>query len=150
LLSIGAAWMLLVLALWASDSRPAVFVLGGIVAALGSVLFATVDLARAVDEVEWTRRSRRQSAVRRADPRVSSVRRTVRGSWWSGPSEIADALVELIDDRLVAHHHVDRAVDSAAANAVLSPALRTLVASPRRSLLSPRELQQLLTEIELL
>jgi hypothetical protein len=150
LLSVVAGWAALSVALWVSDARPAVLVLGGVVAVIGAAVFIALDMADAVDEVEWTRRSRRQAIVRPADMRVSAIRRRAQGSWWSGASDIGDTLVDLIDDRLLANHRVDRAVDPAAASAVLTPALRALVDAPRRSSISPRELQQLLTDIEAL
>ncbi len=143
-------WVLLALALWASNARPAVLVVGGIVAAIGAVVFAMLDLADEVDEVEWTRKSRRQASTRRADPRVSSLRRKAQGTWWSSSSDLGDTLVELLDDRLLAHHRVDRADDPAAAAVLLSPALRSLVDAPRRTSMSPRELQELLVDIEAL
>jgi hypothetical protein len=144
-------WVLLVLALVVSDAQPAVLVLAGVVAAIGTAVFVVFDLADAVDEVEWTRRSRRPASLpQRTDPRVSALRRKAQGTWWSSSSELGDTLVELIDDRLLAHHHVDRSADPAAASAVLTPALRSLVTQPRRSSMSPRELDQLLSEIEAL
>lgn len=149
-LTIVGGWLLLALALWISDAKPAVFVLGGMVAVIGAGIYLLIDMADAVDEMEWTRRSRRQALVRRADIRVNTLRRKAQGSWWSGASDIGDTLVELIDDRLLAHHHVDRTADPAAAAAVLTPALQSLVAAPRRSSISARELQLLLTDIEAL
>jgi hypothetical protein len=150
MLVIVACWGLLVLALWASHSQPAVVVLGGIVAAICSAMFITLDLADEVDQVEWTRETRRQRSVRPTDPRVSSLRNTTHGSWWSGSSTIGDTLVELVDDRLFAHHHVDRATDPTAAARLLSPTLRSLVETPHRSSMSLRDLRNLLTEIEAL
>ncbi len=144
------AWALLVLALWVSDARPAVLVLGGMVAAGATAIFVMLDLTDAIVEVEWTRRSRRQSDVRPTDPRVSQLRRKAQGAWWSGSTEIGDTLVELVDDRLLAHHHIDRATDPDAANAVLGPTLRTLVGGPRLKSASPRELNTILSEIEAL
>jgi hypothetical protein len=148
--SVLVGWLLLVLLLAVSDARPAVWVLGGIVAAIGSAVFVLVDLADSVEEEEWTRRARRQSPVRSPDARVSSVRRKAQGSWWSGASDIGTTLVELVDDRLLAHHHVDRTTDPTAATALLTPALRDLVAAPRRASFSPRDLQTLLSDIEAL
>ena len=149
-LVILGAWVLLVLALWASDARPAVFVLGGVIAAGCAAVFVMLDLVDAIVEVEWTRRARRQTTTRRSDPRVSSMRRKAQGAWWSGSTEIGDTLLELVDDRLLAHHHIDRAADPEAAMAALGPALRTLVSGPRRRSASPRELHTILTEIEAL
>jgi len=147
--AIVIAWALLVLALWVSHSRPAVFVLGGILAALGATLFLALDLADAVDGLEWSPRAR-QYPARRTDPRVAWLHHKVQSARWSGSTEISDTLIELVDDRLRAHHHIDRAEDPAAAAAVLSPALRTLVEGQRPMARSSRELQQLLTDIEAL
>lgn len=144
------AWALLVLALWVSDARPAVLVLGGMVAVIATAVYVMLDLADAIVEVEWTRRSRRQAVARSVDPRVSQLRRKAQGAWWSGSTEIGDTLVELVDDRLLAHHHIDRAADPDAANAVLGPTLRTLVGGPRLKSASPGELHAILSEIEAL
>ncbi len=147
---IAVSWAVLASALWISDARPVVFVVGGMVAAICAAVFAMLDLADAVDEVEWTRKSRRQASTRRTDPRVSSLRRKARGTWWSESSDLGDTLVELIDDRLLANHRVDRADDPAAAAVLLTPALRSLVDAPRRTSMSPRDLHQLLADIEAL
>ena len=150
LVVLAGVWGLLALALWASDARPAVFVIGGIVAAIGSALFVLTDLADSVDGVEWTRASRRPREVNRPDPRVSSLRSKAQGSWWSGATDLGDTLVDLVDDRLQAHHRVARETDPQAAAALLTPALRALVDAPRRASMSPRELNELLTDIEAL
>jgi hypothetical protein len=149
-LAIVAAWALLVGALWVSHSRPAVFVLGGIIAAIGATLFLALDLADVVDELEWSPRARLQGSVRRVDARVSWTRHKVQSARWSGSTEITDTLIELIDDRLLAHHHVDRAADASAAAAVLSPTLRTFIDRRSRTAMTTRELQRVLTEIEAL
>lgn len=148
--AIVAAWALLVLVLWTSHSRPAVLVLAGIVAAIGATLFLALDLADVVDELQWTPPSKRYDDTPRSDPRVSRLRNKVQSARWSGSTEIRDTLIELADDRLLAHHHLDRAHDPVAAAAVLGPALRDLIDGRGRTSMTPHELQRLLTEIEAL
>lgn len=145
-----ASWLVLVVVLAISDARPSVWVLGGLVAAIAAAVYVLVDLADTVEGVEWTRRGRRQTPVRTTDSRINAVRSKALGSWWAGAADIGVTLVDLVDDRLRAHHRVDREADPAAAAALLTPALRELVAAPRRSSFSPRELQDLLTDIEAL
>ena len=148
-LAIVIAWALLVLALWFSHSRPAVVVLGGIIAAIGATLFVALDLADVVSELEWTPNARHLPS-KRGDARVSWTRQKVQSARWSGSTEINDTLTELIDDRLLAHHHIDRAADPAAAAELLGPALRSFLDGRRRTAMTARELQRVLTEIEAL
>jgi hypothetical protein len=143
-------WAVLVTSLWASQSRPAVLVLGGIVAVVTASILAMLDLAHAVVRVEWTRRSHRPGSGRGGDPRVSSLRHQVHGAWWTGSTAISDTLVDLVDDRLLAHHRIDRESHPAAAMEALTPTLRRLVSGPRRQTAAVRELRQILTDIEAL
>jgi hypothetical protein len=149
LLALGV-WAVLTTSLWASQSRPAVLVLGGIVAVVTASILVMLDLTHAVVRVEWTRRSRRPRSSRGDDPRVSSLRHQVHGAWWTGSTAISDTLVDLLDDRLLAHHRIDRASDPAAAMEALTPTLRRLVSGPRRQTAAVRELRQILTDIEAL
>ena len=57
---------------------------------------------------------------------------------------------QLVDDRLLAHHHIDRVAQPQAADELLTPTLRRLLAGPRRQTATPRELQRIHTDIEAL
>jgi hypothetical protein len=145
-----AVWALAVLALQVSGARPAPLIIGGIVAALAGLVFATRDLFRSARTVTWSRRSPGVRFTRRNDPRVSSLRRQFTGTNWQGSSELNDTLIDLVDDRLAAHHGIDRAIDPVASDIMLAPSLRHLVAEPDRPLSGVRELRRIVTDIEAL
>ncbi|MGB8859995.1 MAG: hypothetical protein WCC60_12100 [Ilumatobacteraceae bacterium] len=144
------SWATLVVSLWVSHSRPAVLVLGGLVAALAATVFVLIDLSSGISRMEWTRRSSAPGSSGVRDRRVESLHRQARGAWWTGSTQIDDTLVELVDDRLLAHHRIDRGADPGAAGEMLTPTLRRLVAGPRRQTAAVRELRQILTDIEAL
>lgn len=143
-------WAALVLSLWVSHARPAAFLLGGIVAVVVTIIFATIDLTGAISSVRWSRRSDLPVSTRGTDPRVSSLRHQVYRAWLSGSPQISNTLVDLLDDRLITNHHVTRADDPVAADKLLTASLRRLVAGPRRQTATVRELRQILTDIEAL
>ena len=66
---------------------------------------------------------------------------------WFGSAELGGTLVDLVDDRLLAHRHIDRATDPAAAMEVLTPTLRHLVAAQRPAV-GLRQLGRIITDIE--
>jgi hypothetical protein len=143
-------WLVLSVALAATDSRPSVIVLFGIVAVGAAVVVVLLDVATESVAIEWLRPRARRRAARGVDQRVSSLRNQLYNARWFGSSELRAALVELVDDRLLAHRHIDRAADPAAAMEVLTPTLRRLVAGPRRPGTAVRELNRILTDIEAL
>jgi hypothetical protein len=140
----------LVVALWASNSSPAEAVLGGIVAAIAATVFVMLDLAGDISRVDWTRRARTPPLAAASDDRVEAFRRRARAAWLTGSTEINDMLVELVDDRLLARHRVDRHADPTAADELLTPTLRRLLAGPRRQVAAVRELREIVTDIEAL
>mgnify|MGYP001171027980 FL=1 len=143
-------WAALVVALWVSDARPAALVLGGVVAVLATAVFVLVDLVAGISRVQWTQRSQSSNASARLDRPVESLRRQARSAWLTGSTQVNDTLVELIDDRLLAHHRIDRRANPVLANETLTPALRHLVAGHRRPVTAARDLRQILTDIEAL
>ncbi len=147
---IVAVWALLVGALWVSDSQPAVLLLAGIVAALITALFVMIDFADSVEPVEWVQHLGSDGWVAGSDPRVRSIRRQLYGVRFTGSEEISQTLIELVDDRLLAHHQIDRFDDPSAATAILPPLLRRLVAGDRRSVGTMRGVRRVLTDIEAL
>ena len=146
----AAVWIVLVLLLWVSDSRPAIVALGGVVAAIAAVIYAGWDVGAAVARVEWSRTDRPRPTPPTDDPRIGVLRHQIQAAWLTGSTRVSDTLVDLVDDRLLAHHRIDRATDPAAAQHVLTPTLRRLVSGPRRQTATPRELQRILTDIEAL
>jgi hypothetical protein len=145
-----AAWGVLTVSLWASDADPAVVVLGGAVAVVSASMFAGLDLARSAVGVKWPERDVGAGSVKDRDRRVSSFMSIASTTARLDSTHLHDTLVELIDDRLQAHHGIDRARAPEDANAVLTPTLQQLVARPRRRVAMPRELRQVLSDIEAL
>jgi hypothetical protein len=142
-----AAWLVLITMLWASDSRPAVAVLGGVVAVVAAGLVVVIDLGRSAAP-PWSPRTELPAARPGSDPRVSSLHRDIDGAEWTESTALHDSIVDLVDDRLRTGHGIDREADPDAADAVLSPALRDFVARPRRSDTSARRLDRVLTDLE--
>ncbi len=147
-LTVTCVWGVLLALLWVSRSRPAVLVLGGVVAVASAVILVMVDFTRTITQVRWTKRTDQPHPTHDHDSRVSSLRHQVRGAWRTGSTQ--SVLVELLDDRLSAHHHIERSTNPAGADELLTPSLRRLVAGPRRQNATVRELRQILTEIEAL
>jgi len=150
LLTATSVWAVLSLTLWASGSRPAVIVLGGIVAIASAVILVLVDVTGAVARVRWTKRTDQPGPARGEDPRVSLMRHQVRAAWLTGSTQLSETLVDLLDDRLSSNLHIERSTNSAAADRILTPSLRRLVSGPRRQTATVRELRQILTDIEAL
>lgn len=147
---IVALWVLLSLGLWASDASPAVLLLGAVIAVAVAVVVVSIDLATAIAGVEWTSRPTSVPADPADDPVVTSLRRQIHAASWGGSNQLRDTLLDVIDERLVAHHRIERAADPAAATAVLTPRLRRFVERQRRREVAPGELRQILTDIEAL
>ncbi|MEQ1873814.1 MAG: hypothetical protein ABL953_08815 [Ilumatobacteraceae bacterium] len=143
-------WLTVVMSLWASDARPAILVIGGIVAVVAAFIILMVDLNGAVSRVRWTRRTDEGGPARDIDPRVRSLRHHVYGAWLSGSTKVGDTLIELLDERLMANHRITRTADQSTADKLLTPSLRRLIAGPRRQTATARELRQILTDIEAL
>jgi hypothetical protein len=141
-------WLVVSVSLAATNARPAVLVLAGIVAVVSAVILVMFDLSKAVIRVGWTRRREVRRSTRGSDPRVSSLRNQLHDARWFGSAELRATLVDLVDDRLIAHRHIDRATDPAAAMEALTPTLRHLVAAPRRPAVAVRQLGRIITDIE--
>jgi hypothetical protein len=146
-LAMVCVWLAFSVSLAASNARPAVLVLAGIVAVVSAVILVMVDLSHAVIQVGWTRPRQVRLSTRGSDPRVSSLRTELHDARWFGSAELRGTLVDLVDDRLLAHRHIDRATDPAAAMEALTPTLRNLVAAQRPAV-AVRQLGRIITDIE--
>jgi hypothetical protein len=141
------AWLLLSVSLAVSNARPAVLVLAGVVAVVSALTVVMVDLSHAVIRVGWIRPRQVRRSIRGSDPRVNSLRTQLYDARWFGSAELRGTLVDLVDDRLLAHRHIDRATDPAAAMEALTPTLRHLVAAQRPAV-AVRQLGRIITDIE--
>ena len=146
-LAMVCVWLVFSVSLAASNARPAVLVLAGIVAVVSAVILVMVDLSHAVIQVGWTRPRQVRLSTHGSDPRVSSLRTELHYARWFGSAELRRTLVDLVDDRLLAHRHIDRATDPAAAMEALTPTLRHLVAAQRPAV-AVRQLGRIITDIE--
>jgi hypothetical protein len=144
------AWLLLTLGLAIGGSRPAVVALAALVAAAGAAWSAVIDVGDAVESFEWGRRRRAARFEPTGGRWGVQVRHQLQRAAQTQSTELQEALVRLVDHRLLAHHRVDRRRDPAAADALLTPALRRLVAPTARPLTDVRELERLVTQIEAL
>jgi hypothetical protein len=140
-------WLFFSVSLAVSNARPAVLVLAGTVAVVSAVVLVMVDLSRGIIRIRWTRPRQVRRSTRGSDPRVSLLRTELYDARWFGSAELRGTLVDLVDDRLLAHRHIDRATDPAAAMEVLTPTLRHLVAAQRPAV-AVRQLGRIITDIE--
>jgi hypothetical protein len=145
-----SSWLVLSLALAAADARPAVIVLFGIIAVVAAVIVVVLDLPEETAALEWHRQRSARRAMPGVDHRVRALRDQLYGARSMESNELRVALVELVDDRLLVHRHIDRAADPAAATEALTPTLRRLVGGQRRTGISVRELGRIVTDIEAL
>jgi hypothetical protein len=146
-LAMACVWLALSVSLAATDAHPAVLVLAGIIAVVSVVIVAMLELSHAVIPVRWTRPGQVRRSTRGSDPRVSSLSTELHDARWFASAELRRTLIDLVDDRLMAKRHIDRATDPAAAMEVLSPSLRHLVAA-RRPAVALRQLSRIITDIE--
>ncbi len=144
------AWLLLWGALQLTDSRPDPLLLAGIVTAIAVILVVLRDMIELVAPVEWVSPYEVGSSLRGRDTRVDTLRRQLDGAPWLSRQSIGDVLVELIDDRLLAHHGIDRYERPDAAAALLSRRLRRVVAEPGRSAPILRDIDRIIDDIEAL
>lgn len=145
-----AAWLALSIPLAIAGTRPAVVVIAGIVGAAAALFFVMVDLSHAVSSHHWHRRGRGPRFEPGSDRWGVKVRQQLSRAERFGSTELSDVLVRLVDDRLLAHHGVDRARDEAAAHLALTPTLRRLVGEPPYRVIGLGDLDRIVTDIEAL
>ena len=108
-------WLVTVGLMAALEMRPAVLAMGAIVAAVAAVAGVLFDLGELPVPVDWTAVRDSGTSGRGADPRVRSLRRKLLDERRLDVTHLRATLVELVDDRLVAHHRIDRSADPVAA-----------------------------------
>lgn len=145
-----ACWLLLWGTLALADAQPDPFLLAALVVVVAVGIIVLRDLVESVEHVEWVSPYEVGPGRRGRDARVDTLRRQLDGTPWLSRQSIGDVLVELIDDRLLAHHDVDRYEDPAAANALLTPRLRRVVADPGRAAPILRDVDRIVDDIEAL
>ncbi len=139
-----AIWVLLSVALWASDAEPAIAILGGLMAACAVGAVLALDLVVAVSSVEW----RKGRPTAEADERAMKLQRLMNARVRYDSTDLDDRLVALIDERLAANHGMDRATTPDEASAMLTPRLQQVVAGRHKGIAVPRRLRAILSDIE--
>jgi len=150
LLVIVGAWLVSWVALWLSDADPSAVALAGIVAVVAAAILAAVDLGRSARRIAWPLPPESSQPAAVAGERVPRTLHGIDAVVRSQPAELHRRLVDLVDDRISAHHDVDRRATPELADRLLSPALRRIVAAPPRRTPTERELWDILNDIEAL
>jgi hypothetical protein len=133
--------------------RPRPLVLAGVVLGTFAVAWVVSDVAGRVSRIDWDPPRRRVTARLGLDPRFLRMSALMRNESDRRlvSFRVHRDLVRVIDDRLVAHHGVDRTAQPDEARHVLGPMLSAYVETqPHARQLHPRYLQDLLTRIEAL
>lgn len=144
-----AIWVLLAVSLWASGWKPSVISLAGIIAVITALGAVTVRLAIAAPLVRWPER-KEWAAPSKEDKRVTSFVGSMQWSDWNDTTKTRDTLIQILDDRLLERHGIDRHANAEAAERSLTPSLRRLVGEPTRRLARASELRAILTDLEAL
>jgi hypothetical protein len=147
---IAFLWLLITVPLGLTGAEPEVIALAGVMLAVASLIVSSMDLASELSPVPWTRRSRRPQGSAGSSWRSVALRRQMSSGDGAGTTELRSQLVSLVDDRLAARHRIDRTTAPERAAAVLTPALRQLVAEPRSAGMGLRELRRIVADIEAL
>jgi hypothetical protein len=153
---IGVAMVLL-------GMEPRLVLVGCVVAAVGATTWLLVDLANVVAPVSWYNYGTVADTSARSDPSVQTLQTRLRtparrrrrvaplDRVRADPTdEITAALLDVIEDHLVAEHGIDMLIDPHAAAEALGPELARFVtdSKTRRSMAQPRTLACTLTLIE--
>jgi hypothetical protein len=147
----AGCWLATFAGMAALDMGPRPVLLACIAAVLAAAVCLLLDLADVAAPASWGASYDPERLRRGADLRI----RALQGQLLHGPSmddgrALHLLLVELIDDRLLAEHGIDRAAQPERADAVLGPTLATFVTSPppTKQLRDPRFMSSILTHIE--
>lgn len=142
-------WAIAVVALLGSEAEPHVLVLAGTIGVVATAGFVASDVVRSGAPVMWAR-SPQPFAAGGKDDAVMAIAVNIRSSNRASGTVLRDALVSLVDQRLLDRHGIDRARQPAAASAVLPGRLQTLIEQRRLRLSKVDDVQTILDEIEAL
>lgn len=128
--TVVAIWLAATTALAALQMRPSVVLLALIVTTTATLLWSTVDLADVAAPVDWRTGRETTGTTKGADARVKLLeRRLAHGQAMASNLLLHHTLVELIDERLVSAHGIDRNLDPGAAEHLLGAELAHFVAA---------------------
>ena len=135
----------------AADTDPQPVVLAAAIALLAGVLWSAADLVDHVVPARWETWTVSLRSRRGADVRVSAIQRALTDvATRQDVERMHPTLVALVDDRLAAHHGIDREAEPQRAGEVLGPELADFVrrAPPPVRFGDHAYLSALLTRIE--
>lgn len=145
--------------------EPRLILVAIVVMTVAAAMWLVLDLGNAAEPLLWHDYGTTDASAAQPDRRVRALRsrlernarsRRTSGATGDGRSnphdEIADTLVEVIDDHLRAEHGLDRSLQPEAAAAILGPDLTRFVSDPsaRRSMAQRRTLARTVSLIETL
>ncbi len=140
-------WVALSAVLAATDARPAVLALGGVIAVASVVVLLAFGLWRDTRPVRWTTSPGASTRLVRVDERVRAFGRLMSPENQRLTTELVDTLIDLIDAR-------EQATPTGlprrgpAGTAELRRTLDQLTSARRRRVLSERDVRDILREIE--
>ena len=136
----------------AAGMGPRLLLVGAGVLVAAAIVVLTLDLGDISTAMDWPSTPQFERRREGTDWRVGTLRMLLINERRTdgANNRLCEALVGLIDDRLLAHHFVDRALDPDAARDVLGEELTAFVApsGPIRRLDQPREVARIVTLIE--
>jgi hypothetical protein len=151
--AVVAVWLVVYVISEAGGTGPRPLLIGVFLCATASVLWLAVDLAEHVTPAQWDTGGRSTAHRRGADVRVGVLQRALDDVVKrQDVAHLHPLLVDLVDDRLLAHHGVDRERDPRSARAVLGDELADFVTTPPSpvQLSNHRDLARILTLVEAL
>jgi hypothetical protein len=148
----ASVWLSLDVLMVIAGMGPRHLVLGLAVAALASLCWVAYDLAADVRAPDWRTMLARPTMLTGYDSRVSRIKLHLYDESGSGRASgrLHLTLVELIDDRVLSRHGIDRAIQPDAARAAMGDTLHRFVTAPlsQRDMADRRMLDRVLTCIE--
>lgn len=149
----GSIWAMVVALMAWLEMGPRPVLLAGIAAALATALWLMLDLSDVAAPAAWSAASTTDGTRRGADSRLRLLHRQIEHAPSHDEGRVLHRLlVELIDDRLLADHCIDRTVQPDRAAAELGTDLAGFVAATpsAKRLGDPAFLSSILTRIEAL
>ena len=143
-----ALWVLLSLELVRSNAQPAFLVLAAIMALVATALSLAFDLAKDIVAADWPTPGGQPPVDTSLQKRADTLRALASGAAGGYTTTLHDSLVDLVDDRLLANHGIDRRTNPQGAELILPDSLLRLIDGPDRSTSSANQLSRLLNDIE--
>jgi hypothetical protein len=145
------AWMLVFGISAAAQTDPEPVALAAVILVASAVVWLATDLSELAERGEWSTYALASGRRRGGDARVNVLQRAlVDIATREDAARIHPVLVELIDDRLAAHHGLDRTTDPELAAAILGDDLVAFIETPPISVYlgNPNYLSRIITHIE--